>query len=91
MPHYFMGAYTFSNSPPFNITQISPEPIWAKNFYSGLNYERYWGSVRVVFPCGFFTDEKFIWITYGRQDHELWIVKLDKQGLLKSLIPIGIS
>lgn len=85
MLHYFMGAYTFSSEPPFKITKISPEPIWGKNFYHGENYDRYWGSVRVVFPCGVLLDSQFIWITYGRQDHELWVVKLDKKGLLDSL------
>ena len=27
MVHYFMGAYTFSPSPPFTITSLSPEPL----------------------------------------------------------------
>lgn len=85
--HYFMGAYTFALHPPFEITRVSPEPIIGKNFYKGPVYKPYWKPVRVVFPCGFIFDEQFIWVAYGRQDHESWIVKLDKEGLLKSLIP----
>lgn len=88
MPHYFMGAYTFSLEHPFAITQISPEPIVGQNFYKGPTYKPYWKPVRVVFPCGFIFDDDFIWISYGRQDHEIWMVKLDKQGLLNSLVPV---
>jgi predicted GH43/DUF377 family glycosyl hydrolase len=85
--HYFMGAYTFSNEPPFAITAISPSPIIGKGFYNGINYAHYWKPVRCVFPCGYIFDEKFIWIAYGRDDHECWIAKLDKKGLLESLEP----
>lgn len=89
MPHYFIGAYTFSVEPPFEITQMSSEPIVAKGFYSGKLYERYWGSVRAVFPGGFIFDENYIWIFYGRQDHEACVIKLDRKGLLESLVPIA--
>jgi predicted GH43/DUF377 family glycosyl hydrolase len=88
--HYFMGAYTFSREPPFTITSISPSPLIGKHFYSGINYEPYWKPIRCVFPCGFIWDERFIWIAYGRDDHECWIVKIDKLGLLQSLIPLNI-
>lgn len=84
--HYFMGAYTFSSEPPFEITKMSPEPIVGKGFYSGKQYKPYWHPVRVVFPCGFLFDEKYIWVFYGRQDHEIWVVKLDRQGLIESLV-----
>lgn len=90
MSHYFMGAYTFSSTPPFAITQMSPEPIIGKGFYKGPTYTPYWGSVRCVYPGGFIFDEQFIWIAYGRQDHETWLVKLDKKGLLDSLAPMTV-
>jgi predicted GH43/DUF377 family glycosyl hydrolase len=86
MPHYFMGAYLFETHPPFSIKKISPKPIVSKAFYSGEPHQT-WKPLRVVFPCGFIHDDKHIWVSYGRQDHECWIVKLDKAGLLKSLIP----
>ena len=83
--HYFMGAYTFSRSIPFSIIRISPKPIVGKNFYRGPAY-RTWKPLRVVLPCGFSIDERFIWVVYGRQDHEIWVAKLDKKGLLDSLV-----
>lgn len=83
--HYFMGAYRFTKNPPFQITQISLEPIIGKNFYTGASYKPYWNPVQAIFPCGFIHDDSFIWIAYGRQDHECWVVKLDKKGLMRSL------
>jgi predicted GH43/DUF377 family glycosyl hydrolase len=87
--HYFMGAYAFGLEPPFKITHISQEPIIGKGFYKGAVYTPYWHPLRVVFPCGFIFDESHIWVSYGRQDHEMWIVKLDRKKLIESLIPIS--
>ncbi len=87
IPHYFMGAYTFSKNPPFEITRMSPKPIVGKNFYHGKRHKT-WKPLFVVFPGGFVADEKHIWVSYGRQDHEVWFVKLDKKALLKSLVPV---
>lgn len=83
--HYFMGAYLFSATAPFQITHMSEEPIVGKNFYHGNRYTPYWKPVCVVFPCGQLVGEEHIWVSYGRQDHEIWICKLDKQKLLESL------
>lgn len=88
MPHYFMGAYTFSSEPPFEITNISPEPIVGNNFYSAPPYKT-WKPLRVVFPGGLIIDEKFVWVLYGRQDFEVWVAKFDKKALLNSLIPVN--
>lgn len=89
--HYFIGAYTFAKDPPFAITRMSPTPIIAKGFYSGQAYKPYWKPIMAVFPCGYVFDERYIWIAYGRQDHEIWIAKLCKKGLLKSLMPVIIN
>lgn len=87
--HYFMGAYMFESHPPFHISHVSPNPIVCDDFYNGEDYEsRTWKPLRVIFPMGFVFDDKYIWISYGKQDHECWIVKLDKKKLLKSLQPI---
>ncbi len=88
--HYFMGAYTFSAQPPFQITRMSAEPIVGKNFYNGPSYTT-WKPLRVVFPMGCVMDENFIWVTYGRQDFEIWVAKFDKQALLDSLIPCPVT
>ena len=86
--HYFMGAYTFSSHPPFQLLRVSAEPIIGKNFYCGLEYQT-WKPLHVVFPGGFIFDDQYIWIAYGRQDHEIWIAKLDKQRFFNSLIPVS--
>ena len=89
MLHYFMGAYTFSSSPPFELKRMSKEPIVGKDFYNGPNhYKPYWKPGMYIFPAGILIEEEKIWVTYGRQDHEIWIAKLDKRGLLESLIDI---
>src|SRR5271154_2828326 len=90
IPHYVMGAYVFDANPPFEITHMSPEPIIAKNFYSGQSYKTF-RPVRVIFPGGFIFDKEYIWIAYGRQDHEIWLVKLQKESLLKSLVTVEVD
>lgn len=89
VPHYFMGAYLFSSKYPFEIKYISPEPIIGPNFYHGLTYEPYWHPLCVVFPCGLIINEDEIWVTYGRQDHEIWIAKVDRKMLVESLIHVS--
>ena len=86
MQHYFMGAYTFSAKPPFEVLRVSPEPIVATNFYNAPPYKT-WKPLRVVFPCGLVIDGDTFLVSYGRQDFEMWIAKIDKQKLFKSLIP----
>lgn len=90
MTHYFMGAYLFESKPPFTIKKISPDPIVCKDFYNGEPHKT-WKPLRVIFPCGFVFDKKYIWISYGRQDYEAWIVKIDKLELLKSLVPFDYN
>jgi predicted GH43/DUF377 family glycosyl hydrolase len=87
MLHYFMGAYTFSSTPPFEITSISPDPIIGKTFYTGPAYKT-WKPLRVVFPGGFVCYKDSIWVVYGKQDFEVWVVQIDKEKLFKSLKPI---
>lgn len=89
MQHYFMGAYIFEGEPPFQLTKISDSPIVGKNFYEGPAYKT-WKPLRVVFPGGFIFDDQYIWLAYGRQDHEMWVVKFDKEALIKSLKPVGM-
>jgi len=87
MNHYFIGAYTFASQPPFTLLRKSPEPIVGPGFYSGIAYKPYWSFTQCVFPAGQVLDGDSIWISYGRQDHEIWVAKLDKKKLLDSLIP----
>lgn len=87
IPHYFIGAYTFASHPPFAITKISPYPIIGKNFYRGREFKT-WKPLKVVFPAGYVHDEEFIWLVFGKQDHEVWVAKIDRQKLFDSLIPV---
>lgn len=85
--HYVMGAYTFDARPPFSLIAASPEPIVADNFYQPPFYKT-WKPLRCVFPAGLLIDGDTLWVAYGRQDHEVWITKIDKKRLLDSLVPI---
>lgn len=81
--HYFMGAYTFSIEPPFEVTQITPLPITSEGFYTHSDYYK-----RVIFPGGFVLSDSYIYVAYGKDDRELWIATLDKEMLRKALRPV---
>lgn len=84
--HYFMGAYTFSPTPPFAIESISVNPIVGEHFYSGAQYPPHWNKpVQAIFPCGLAERGPHLLVAYGRQDHEIWIATFDTQMLLTSL------
>lgn len=82
--HYFMGAYTFSAEPPFEITRITPKPIMHEDFYTPSFREK-----RVVFPGGFAIDGPYIHVAYGKDDYEIWIATLDKEKLKNFLVPVS--
>ena len=86
--HYIMGAYTFEAKPPFALIATSSDPIVANNFYAPPFYKT-WKPLRCVFPAGLLLDKDHIWVSYGRQDHECWVMKIDKQKLLNSLTPVS--
>jgi hypothetical protein len=81
-----MGAYSFEKHPPFAITAIRQTPIIGNNFYHGPEYKMT-KPCCVVFPCGLVLDDHYVWVVFGRQDHEIWMAKLDKKGLYDSMIP----
>jgi predicted GH43/DUF377 family glycosyl hydrolase len=81
--HYFMGAYTFSSTLPFEITKMTPLPIIANDFYTPSNKEK-----RVIMPGGFVVRGSLIYLAYGKDDCEMWIAVLDKEELKKSLIAL---
>lgn len=81
--HYFMGAYTFSDQPPFQITKMSPHPLVVEGFYTPATWEK-----RVIFPGGFVVLGRHIYLAYGKDDCEIWIAILDKEELKKSLKPL---
>ncbi|MBS0620314.1 MAG: hypothetical protein JSS61_02515 [Verrucomicrobia bacterium] len=81
--HYFMGAFTFSAEPPFQITKAHNEPIIGKGFYTNSHCFK-----RVIFPGGFVVAGDVIHLAYGKDDCEMWIATLDKKALMESLHPI---
>lgn len=83
MHHYYMGAYTFSKDPPFEITKMTPTPIIAKGFYTKSDCDK-----RVIFPGGLVISDSNIHVAYGKDDREVWIATFDKDQLKNFLIPV---
>ena len=81
--HYFMGAYTFSCDPPFQITKMVPAPLSAEGFYTPSDCIK-----RVIFPGGFAVIEPHIYVSYGKDDREMWVATLDKAALMQFLRPV---
>ena len=81
--HYFMGAYTFSLEPPFEIDKMSKQPIVAKSFYPPSFQQK-----RVIFPGGAVYQDPYIYVAYGKDDCEIWIAKLSKEALMNSLLDL---
>ena len=86
-----MGAYTFQREPPFAITRLSPEPIIAKAFInesiSGWAYRK---IDYVIFAMGFIddVDSGRIYVSYGKNDRESWVLELNRTSFLQSLKPV---
>lgn len=84
MLHYYMGAYTFSAKPPFQITKMTPLPIISKGFYTKSNYH-----LRVIFPGGYVISGSKIYLAYGKDDNEIWVATIDKDLLKEVLLPVS--
>lgn len=86
---YFMGAYTFKATAPYEITRISPYPILFKGIYDSPHENTSNKRIRSIYPAGFVvknTDGKdLIHLSCGENDSKVKIVTLDKEALLKSL------
>lgn len=78
--HYFMGAYTLLSEPPFAIEKLSPFPLIEEGFYINSPLPK-----RVIYPGGFVIRENNIYLAYGKDDHEVWIAKINKDKLMRSL------
>lgn len=80
---YFIGAYTFSASPPFTLTSMTKEPIISKTFYDPQSLEK-----KVIFPGGLVEDQESYVVCYGKNDQEIWMASFDKWKLKQSLITL---
>jgi predicted GH43/DUF377 family glycosyl hydrolase len=43
----------------------------------------------VIFPGGFVVIDPYIYVAYGKDDHEMWIAPIDKAELKKALKPVS--
>jgi hypothetical protein len=67
---------------------MSPEPIIADSM---MNVSLGWSYKVIdfiVFPMGFFYDDTYLYLSYGKNDKDGWIVKFNLTGLLDSLKPV---
>lgn len=83
MWHYYMGAYTFSSEPPFELNTISSSPIIGEGFYTRSDYAK-----RVIFPGGYVVNGSKIYLAYGKDDSEIWIATIDKEALKRSMVQV---
>ena len=92
---YALGAYTFEPTFPFRRKKISEYPIIWENMYRTPKTPHtsicnlLWS---VVFPGGFVEQvengRNVINLVYGENDNGICVLTLDKECLLKSLVPI---
>ena len=76
------------SSPPFEITHVSPEPIMHEAFLNESFGWAYRAVNFIAFPMGFVIMDPFIYLSYGKNDRDSWVLKLNKTGLLSSLKPV---
>eukprot|EP01041_Mallomonas_annulata_P000205 gene205-371_t len=98
---YFIGAYTFSATPPFHVLSISREPIVASSFYVGKLAPQPFDYI--LYPTSFTLDNDnngngngngngtTVTLYYGRQDEDTWVASLQLSGLLASLVSVRSS
>lgn len=84
--HYFMGAYTFSADPPFEILKASTKPLNAPEFYTYSSYEK-----RVIYPGGFVVVGSNAYVAYGKDDSEVWIATINLEALKNSMESVKIT
>ena len=72
---YFMGYYKFNSEPPFNIVEISNEPILWGNTKDVRDFPD--TSPLVVFPCGSIIENDKFLVSFGLNDEKTAIVTLD--------------
>ena len=71
---YSVAAYAFSTSPPFAIEAMSPP-------FSPDGHA-------TPYPMGLIATGKRLLLSYGVADREWYVAEIDKQRLLRSLVPV---
>lgn len=75
---YHMGAYAFSSTKPFKITQFTSLPLVSSD---KLNLRH----LAVVFPCGAIIEDGIWTISYGYNDYSIKFMKIRHSDLLKRM------
>ena len=75
---YFMGYYSFSPEPPFNVLSVSKEPILSGNYIDNGN--PYIRSL-VVFPGGAYLEDDTWTVVYGVNDYSSGWIKIPHKDL----------
>ncbi len=76
---YFMGAYTYSPLPPFEIEAITPAPLARPTDYHRSN------SKKIVYPSGLVVDGSRLHVVWGQNDAHTRVTTFDKKRLFDSL------
>jgi predicted GH43/DUF377 family glycosyl hydrolase len=90
---YFMGAFTFSGAPPFELLAVSETPIVHYELYGGPTfnfYRRKATSNYIVFPMSLFKskNKSRLFVSLGSQDRHGWLAEIEIDRLLASLVPV---
>lgn len=80
---YYVGAYLFSNVPPFTLEKASRHPFFHTNFYSTCKSAK--SESQVIFPGGFIIKGDKIFLCYGENDNAIKIMVLNKERLYTTL------
>lgn len=89
---YVFGAYTFCIKPPYRVLKISPLPITHESMFKGPWTDlplSYYHIDYVAFPMSFIIDGNDIHLTYGKQDVDGWMMKIDMASMLDSLVTVN--
>ena len=70
---YVMGAYWFSSEPPFEVVRSTKRPFNGKSFYTGLR--------KFIFPTALIDEGDSVLVFYGKDDKEMWALKITKNEL----------
>lgn len=82
---YFMGAYTFSAEPPFELLRFTPEPLLAG---SDADF-RVLGSPLVIFPNGALRQGDDWLVVFGVNDENCGWIKIPHADLEERLVYAG--
>ncbi len=78
---YHVGAYTFSNRPPFSITRATKTPLMTATLDNIPPFPA------TVFPCGAICENGTLWVSYGKHDRESRIAAIEVKELNRHLEP----